>query len=112
GPAARFPSPESSKTPTCAKSSRAISHTRPSMRSIDARTGELKPMPNTRAAVRDVPIEATLLPLLYAMHERAGRDPNAPVVPALRELNDKFRAKLFRDDLNDASCTSGAKYRT
>lgn len=67
-------------------------------KSIDARTGKPKATPKTAAAVRSVPIEPALMPLLRAMHKRRSGDA-APVLPVLRELNDKFRAKLFREHL-------------
>jgi integrase len=73
-------------------------------KSVDARTGNLKPIPKTAAAVRAVPIEASLLPLLVAMHERRASDA-APVLPALRELDDKHRAKQFREHLRAAGVT-------
>jgi hypothetical protein len=45
-----------------------------------------------------------LLPLLKAMHkERA--DDDAPIVPALRTTNDKFRAKQLREHLKRADVT-------
>jgi integrase len=67
-------------------------------KAIDARTGKPKEMPKTENAVRDVPIEPTLLPLLRVMHTRRTSD-EAPIVPALRTMNDKFRAKQLRDHL-------------
>lgn len=67
-------------------------------KAIDARTGKAKPMPKTANAVREVPIEPTLRPLLVAMHAERASD-RAPVLPVLRELNDKFRAKLLREHL-------------
>ncbi len=71
-------------------------------RAVDARTGKAKPMPKTANAVRDVPIEPALLPLLKAMHEGRASD-DAPVVPVLGKVNDKFRAKLLRAHLLLAS---------
>ncbi len=65
-------------------------------KAIDARTGKPKPLPKTENAVRDVPIDPALLPLLKAMHEAREND-GAPIVPALRTMNDKFRAKQLRD---------------
>ena len=67
-------------------------------KAIDARTGKAKPMPKTANAVREVPIEATLRPLLVAMHKARTGD-EAPVLPVLGTVNDKFRAKLFREHL-------------
>jgi hypothetical protein len=73
-------------------------------KAIDARTGEPKPLPKTEAAVRDIPIDPALMPLLKAMHE-AGEGDESPVLPALRTLSDKFRAKLFRDHPRIAKVT-------
>jgi integrase len=73
-------------------------------KAIDARTGELKAMPKTANAVRTIPIEPALLPLLVALHEGRESD-EAPIAPALRERNDKFRAQLFRDALTAAKVT-------
>jgi integrase len=67
-------------------------------KAIEARSGKPKPLPKNANAVRPVPIEPALMPLLKAMHEARASD-DAPVVPALRELNDKFRAKLLREHL-------------
>ena len=73
-------------------------------KAIDARTGAPKELPKTECAVRDVPIDPALLPLLKAMHEARESD-DAPVVPALRTLNDKFRAKQLREHLELAGVT-------
>jgi hypothetical protein len=73
-------------------------------KAIDARTGEPKPMPKTANAVRSVPIEPTLLPLLNVMYEARTSD-DAPIVPVLRTLNDKFRAKQLREHLKLAGVT-------
>lgn len=53
--------------------------------------------PKTRNGVRDVPIPATLLPLLSRMHE--GKDASAPVVPLMAECSERRRAGVFRDHL-------------
>jgi integrase len=73
-------------------------------KAVDARTGEPKPLPKTANAVRSVPIEATLMPLLKAMHGARAKD-DEPILPILGEVGDKFRAKLFRDHLRAADVT-------
>jgi hypothetical protein len=50
--------------------------------------------------LREVPIEPALLPLLERMHEDAQDD--APILPVLGTLNDKFRAKQLRKHLEVA----------
>ena len=72
-------------------------------KATSARTGEPKPLPKTRNAVRSVPIEPTLLPLLKRM--RRGRLAGEVILPILGELNDKFRAKQFREHLRLAGVT-------
>lgn len=73
-------------------------------KATDARTGKPKALPKTMNAVRAVPIEAALLPLLRRMmHE--GCDEDAAILPVLGKLNDKFRAKQFRDHLRAAGVT-------
>jgi integrase len=67
-------------------------------KTVDGRTHELKPIPKTDTAVRDVPIEPTLMPLLKAMHERRTSD-DAPIVPVLRTLTDRYRAQKIRAHL-------------
>jgi integrase len=73
-------------------------------KAINGRTGKPKPLPKTQSAVRDVPIEPALAPLLKRMRaEAAGADlaggPTGPVLPILGEVNDKHRAKLLREHL-------------
>ena len=51
--------------------------------------------PKTRNGVRDVPIPATLVPLLKAMHERAKNDGDA-VLPLMAGLNENRRAGWMR----------------
>jgi integrase len=70
-------------------------------KAISARDGKPKPLPKTANAVRHVPIEPALLPLLKRMHDEA-TDEGAPILPVLGELNDKFRAKQFREHLRMA----------
>jgi integrase len=67
-------------------------------KAMDGRTHEPKPLPKTDAAVRDVPIEPTLMPLLKAMHERRASD-DAPILPVLRTLTDRYRAQKLRAHL-------------
>jgi integrase len=79
-------------------------------KAINGRTGKPKPLPKTQHAVRDVPIEPALAPLLKRMRaEAAGADqpggPTGPVLPILGEVNDKHRAKLLRDHLRLAGVT-------
>ncbi len=73
-------------------------------KAINGRTGKPKPLPKTESAVRDVPIDATLLPLLKRMRKEA-EDEDAPVLPLLRQVNDKHRAKLLREHLSLADVT-------
>jgi integrase len=72
-------------------------------KATDARTGKPKPLPKTTNGVRAVPIDPALRPLLKRM--RAGAGVDAPVLPVLGELNDKFRAKQFRAHLKRADVT-------
>lgn len=72
-------------------------------KATDARTGKPKELPKTRNAVRTVPIDPSLMPLLKRMHE--GADEGAPILPVLGTLNDKFRAKQFREHLLVAGVT-------
>jgi integrase len=72
-------------------------------KATDARTGKPKELPKTENAVRAVPLEPALVPLLERM--RKGADEGAPILPVLGELNDKFRAKQFRDHLRLAGVT-------
>jgi hypothetical protein len=73
------------------------------------RTGKPKPLPKTESAVRDVPIDPALLPLLNRMQAEAPKTDDGvavgPVLPVLAELNDKFRAKQFRAHLKLAGLT-------
>ena len=71
---------------------------------IEARSGKLKPLPKTQGAVRDVPIEPALKPLLERLHEDV-EDDTTFVLPVLWELNDKFRAKQLREHLRAAGVT-------
>lgn len=73
-------------------------------KAVDARTGEPKPMPKNANAVRSVPIEPALLPLLKAMYKARASD-DAPVCPVLREVNDNFRAQMLREHLRLAGVT-------
>lgn len=73
-------------------------------KSVDGRTHEPKPSVKSRAAVREVPIEPELLPLLERMHRQRDAD-DAPIVPAMREINDKHRAHLLRRHLREAGVT-------
>ena len=71
--------------------------------------------PKTRNGVRDVPIPATLVPLLEAMHERAADDA-AAVLPLMSERNENLRsiwmrrhfvlAKVVRSRLTEVSATT------
>jgi integrase len=70
-------------------------------KAISARDGKPKPLPKTRNAVRSVPIEPTLRPLLKRMYDGRSAD-GAAILPVLGELNDKFRAKQFREHLGKA----------
>ncbi len=72
-------------------------------KAIGSRDGKPKPLPKTENAVRAVPIEPALRPLLLRLiKDRAG---DAPLLPALRTLNDKHRAKQFREHLRVAGVT-------
>jgi len=59
-------------------------------KAISAGDGKPKPLPKTRNAVRTVPIDPALVPLLAPMHA-AAKDDAAPILPVLGELND-FRS--------------------
>jgi integrase len=78
-------------------------------KAIDARTGKAKPLPKTQGAVREVPIDPALMPLLKRMHDEAPQTDDGvacgPVLPVLAELNDKFRAKQLRAHLRLADVT-------
>lgn len=76
-------------------------------KATDARTGKPKALPKTANAVRVVPLDPALVPLLKHMRKRAGGDEaaEAVVLPVLGELNDKFRAKQFRRHLRAAGVT-------
>ena len=74
-------------------------------KAIDARTCKPKPLPKTQNAVRSVPIERELLPLLQRMRKDAddsGAADDAPILPVLGELNDRYRAKQLREHLHAA----------
>jgi integrase len=73
-------------------------------KSINGRTGEAKGQLKTHAAIRDVPIEDTLLPLLTVLHTRRESDA-APVLPILRECTDHDRAEQLRNHLKFAGVT-------
>ncbi len=73
-------------------------------KSVDGRTHEPKQSVKTRAAVREVPIEPELLPLLERMHQQRESD-DARIVPAMGEINDKHRAQLLRKHLREAGVT-------
>lgn len=73
-------------------------------KATDARTHTPKALPKTKSAVRDVPIEPNLMPLLKMMHERRSSD-DAPIVPVLRTLTDRYRAKKLRAHLKLAKVT-------
>jgi integrase len=73
-------------------------------KAIDARTGEPKALPKTERAVRDVPIDPALMPLLLRMHEGGAGD-DAYVLPVLLARNDKFRAKQILEPLRLAGIT-------
>jgi len=60
--------------------------------------------PKTRNGVRDVPIPATLVPLLKAMHDRAADD-NAAVLPLMGERRENFRSICMRRHLARAKVT-------
>ncbi len=66
-------------------------------KAIDSRSGEVK-QPKTPTAVRAVPIEARLRPLLVGL-KPAPFDRTLPLLPVLRKVNDKHRAKLLREHL-------------
>ncbi len=53
--------------------------------------------PKTRNGVRDVPIPATLVPLLETMYEKAKRSGVAPVLPLMEALNENRRAQWMRE---------------
>jgi hypothetical protein len=58
--------------------------------------------------VRSVPIDRELVPLLKGMHKRAeesGGGDDSPILPVLADLNDRYRAKQFRDHLRIAGVT-------
>ncbi len=77
-------------------------------KAIDARTGKPKPLPKTQNAVRSGPIEHELLPLLHRMRkdaEDSGAADDAPILPVLGELNDRYRAKQLREHLHAAGMT-------
>jgi len=71
--------------------------------------------PKTRNGVRDVPIPATLVPLLKAMHDRAPDD-SAAVLPLMGERSENLRsiwmrrhfalAKVTRSRLSEQSATT------
>ena len=63
-------------------------------KAFDEDSQSVKP-PKTRNGVRDVPIPATLVPLLKAMHDRAESDA-ASVVPLMQEHNENLRAVAIR----------------
>jgi hypothetical protein len=65
---------------------------------------QIPALPKTSGAVREVPIEPTLLPLLKAIHEARAND-DAPVVRALRTMHDTFRAKQLREHVKRAGVT-------
>jgi integrase len=73
-------------------------------KAIGGRSGKPKPLPKTQSAVRDVPIDPSLAPLLKRMRDET-HDDDAPILPLLREVNDKFRAKLLREHLRRAGIT-------
>ena len=73
-------------------------------KAMSGRNGKPKPLPKTDHAVRDVPIHPELAPLLARMRDNAG-DEDAPVLPLLRKVNDKFRAKALREHLAVAGLT-------
>jgi integrase len=79
-------------------------------KAIGGRTGKPKPLPKTESAVRDVPIDPALAPLLKRMRKEAGDD-DAPVLPLLRKVNDKHRAKLLREHLRLAKSRVRASSR-
>ncbi len=68
--------------------------------------GELGP-PKTKNAVRDVPIDPALVPLLKRMHEAhadvaIGERSALLVVPLLADTNEKYRAAVLREALQIA----------
>ncbi len=71
-------------------------------KAFDERAQETK-TPKTENGVRDVPIPATLAPLLARM--RKGREPHELVVPVLATLTENRRALNLRADLERAGCT-------
>jgi hypothetical protein len=71
-------------------------------KAADARTGKPKALPKTANAVREVPIDATLVPVLAAMHERQMTDSRLT-----------RRSAEVPEEGIDRSCTSPwAKHRT
>jgi hypothetical protein len=55
-------------------------------------------------SLSDVPVDVALRPLLERMREEADDD-DAPTLPVLREVNDKFRAKQLREHLRLSEVT-------
>ncbi|MGH7297731.1 MAG: hypothetical protein ACRELB_22525 [Polyangiaceae bacterium] len=73
-------------------------------KAIDGRTHKPKELPKTACAVRDMRIEPALMPELKAMHARRASD-DAPIVPVLRTLSDRYRADNLRKHLKLAKVT-------
>ena len=71
-------------------------------KAIDSRSRAVK-IPKTPSAVRSIPVNAALRPLLKRICKRTAS--GAPILPVLGTLNDKFRAKLFREHLRKAGVT-------
>jgi integrase len=73
-------------------------------KSMDWWTGAPKPQPKTVAAVRDVPIEETLFPLLRAAYDARESDV-AFVTPALQKWSHSGKAEQLRRHLRLAGAT-------